>query len=187
LEAEAGQEARAQEARACIRLSGGALQAWNSMSRSEKVRLAALFKELILYYATSKRLPIPPLQVVLQATDTVATAFTVCEQEKRKLQERVADLEEEIEELKQRLTAEQTYRQQVEALNRQLEEERSRVLQLERLQAQLKERIKHLESQLEKLATILCPHADKLKQMLAEDSRAVIEIEALCWKRKAQT
>jgi predicted nucleic acid-binding Zn-ribbon protein len=182
LEAEAGQEARA-----CIRLSGGALQAWNSMSRSEKVRLATLFKELILYYAASKRLPIPPLQVVLQATDTVATAYTVCEQEKRKLQERTADLEEEIEELKQRLATGETYKQQVETIARQLEEEKARAQQLERLQAQLRDRIKHMENQLERLATTLCPHEDKLKQMLAGDSRAVVEIEALCWRRRAQT
>jgi cell shape-determining protein MreC len=181
LEAEAGQEARA-----CIRLSGGALQAWNSMSRSEKVRLATLFKELILYYAASKRLPIPPLQVVLQATDTVATAYTVCEQEKRKLQERTAELEEEVEELKQRQATEQTYRQQIEALTRQLEEERGKLQQLERLQAQLKDRIKHIEGQLEKLAQMLCPHQDKIKTILQGDQRATVEIEALCWRRRAQ-
>jgi cell shape-determining protein MreC len=182
LEAEAGQEARA-----CIRLSGGALQAWNSMSRSEKVRLATLFKELILYYAASKRLPIPPLQVVLQATDTVATAFTVCEQEKRKLQERTAELEEELEELRQKLIAEQTYRQQIEVLSKQLEEEKARAQQLEKQKEQLRDKVKHLEGQIERLATILCPHVDKLKQLVAGDSRAVVEIEALCWRRKAQT
>jgi len=182
LEAEAGQEARA-----CIRLSGGALQAWNSMSRSEKVRLATLFKELILYYAASKRLPIPPLQVVLQATDTVATAYTVCEQEKRKLQERVADLEDELEELKQKLTATEAYKQQIEALNRQLEAEKARAQQLERQAEQLKERIKHMEAYMERLQQIICPHLDKVKQTVKADERATVELEALCWRRKAQT
>jgi DNA repair exonuclease SbcCD ATPase subunit len=181
------QREEAGEARACIRLSGATLQAWSSLTKAEKERLAATFKEIIVYYVASRRLPIPPLHVVLQATDTVATAYTVCEQEKKKLQERTAELEEELEELKQRLAAEQAYRQQVEALQRQLDEERGKLQQLERLQAQLKDKIKHLESQLDKLAQILCPHADKLKQMLAGDQRVVVEIEALCWRRKTQT
>jgi predicted nucleic acid-binding Zn-ribbon protein len=181
------QREEAGEARACIRLSGVALQAWNSLTKPEKERLAATFKEIIVYYVASRRLPIPPLHIVLQATDTVATAYTICEQEKKKLQERVADLEEELEELKQKLMTEQTYRQQIEALTRQLEEEKARAQQLEKQKEQLRDRIKHMENQLERLATILCSHADKLKQMLAGDSRAVVEIEALCWRRKAQT
>jgi cell shape-determining protein MreC len=182
LEEEAGLEGRV-----CVRVSKEVGEAWATLSRPEKVRLAATFKELILYYATSRRLPIPPLQVVLQATDTIATAYTVCEQEKRKQQEQLAELEEEVEELKQRLTAEQAYRQQIEALNRQLEEEKARAQQLERLQAQLKDKVKHMEGQLEKLATILCPYEDKLKTMLAGDQRATVELEALCWRRREKT
>ena len=174
-------------ARACIRLSGGALQAWSSLTKPEKERLAAAFKEIIVYYAASRRLPIPPLHIVLQATDTIATAYTVCEQEKKKLQEQLAELEEELEELKQRLTAEQAHRQQVETLQRQLEEERGKLQQLERLQAQLKDKIKHLEGQLEKLATTLCPYEDKIKAIIAGDQKATVEIEALCWRRKTQT
>jgi len=171
-------------ARACIRLSGGALQAWSSLTKPEKERLAAAFKEIIVYYAASRRLPIPPLHIVLQATDTIATAYTVCEQEKKKLQEQLAELEEELEELKQRLTAEQAHRQQVETLQRQLEEERVRANQLERQAEQLKERIKHVEAYVERLATILCPHQDKVKQLLAGDRRAEVELEALCWRRR---
>jgi chromosome segregation ATPase len=181
------QREEAGEARACIRLSGGALQAWSSLTKAEKERLAAAFKEIIAYYAASRRLPIPPLHIVLQATDTVATAYTVCEQEKRKLQERVADLEEEIEELKQRLTAEQAHRQQVEALQRQLEEERGRLQQLERQAEQLKERIKHMEAYVERLASILCPHLDDLKALVRGDQRAEVELEALCWRRRGKT
>lgn len=180
------QKEEAGEARACIRLSGGALQAWSSLTKAEKERLAAAFKEIIAYYATSRRLPIPPLQVVLQATDTIATAYTVCEQEKKKLQEQVAELEEEVEELKQRLATGETYKQQVETLSRQLEEERNRVQQLERQLVQLKDKLKHMEGQIDRLATTLCPHQDKIKTMLAGDHRAALEIEALCWRRKAQ-
>jgi chromosome segregation ATPase len=181
------QREEAGEARACIRLNGAALQAWSSLTKAEKERLAATFKEIIAYYATSRRLPIPPLHIVLQATDTVATAYTVCEQEKRKLQERTADLEEELEELKQRLAAGEAYKQQVETLSRQLEEEKVKEGQLERLQAQLRDKLKHMENQLDRLATTLCPHQDKLKQLVAGDHKAVLEIEALCWRRKAQT
>jgi Fe-S cluster assembly scaffold protein SufB len=181
------QREEAREARACIRLNGAALQAWASLTKPEKERLAAAFKEIIAYYATSRRLPIPPLHIVLQATDTIATAYTVCEQEKRKLQEQLSDLEEEVEELKQRLATEQAHRQQVETIARQLEEEKARTQQLERLQAQLRDKIKHLEGQLERLATILCPHEDKIKKILAGDQRATVELEALCWKRRSQT
>jgi chromosome segregation ATPase len=181
------QREEAREARACIRLNGAALQAWTTLSKPEKERLAAAFKEIIAYYATSRRLPVPPLHIVLQATDTIATAYTVCEQEKRKLQEQVAELEGEIEELKQRLTAAEAYRQQAETLSRQLEEEKAKEGQLERLQAQLRDKLKHMENQLDRLATTLCPHQDKLKQLVAGDQRAVLEIEALCWKKKTQT
>jgi chromosome segregation ATPase len=178
------QREEAGEARACIRLNGAALQAWTTLSKAEKERLAATFKEIIAYYATSRRLPIPPLHIVLQATDTIATAYTVCEQEKRKLQERVAELEEELEELKQRLAAEQAYRQQIEALSRQLEEEKARAQQLEKQLKQVKEKAEHTDRYVERLASILCPHLDDLKALVRGDQRAVVELEALCWKRR---
>jgi chromosome segregation ATPase len=181
------QREEAREARACIRLNGAALQAWTALSKPEKERLAAAFKEIIAYYAASRRLPIPPLHIVLQATDTIATAYTVCEQEKKKLQEQLAELEEEVEELKQRLATEQTHKQQLETITRQLDEERGKLQQLERQQAQLKDKIKHMENQLDRLATILCPHEDKIKTILAGDQKATVELEALCWKRRVQT
>jgi predicted nucleic acid-binding Zn-ribbon protein len=181
------QREEAGEARACIRLSGGALQAWSSLTKAEKERLAATFKEIIVYYAASRRLPIPPLHIVLQAADTIATAYTVCEQEKKKLQEKVADLEEELEEIKQKLTAEQAYRQQIEALNRQLEEEKARAQQLEKQLKQVKEKAEHTERYVEKLASILCPYLDDLKALVRGDQKATVELEALCWRRRAQT
>lgn len=181
------QREEAGETRACIRLSGGALQAWSSLTKAEKERLAATFKEIIVYYAASRRLPIPPLHIVLQATDTIATAYTVCEQEKKKLQEKVADLEEELEELKQKLTAEQAYRHQIEALNRQLEEEKARAQQLEKQLKQVKEKAEHTERYVEKLASILCPYLDDLKALVRGDQKATVELEALCWRRRAQT
>lgn len=178
------QREEAGEARACIRLSGGALQAWSSLTKAEKERLAAAFKEIIAYYVASRRLPIPPLHIVLQATDTVATAYTVCEQEKRKLQEQVAELEEELEELKQRLTATEAYRQQAETLSRQLDEEKARAQQLEKQLKQVKEKAEHTDRYVERLASILCPHLDDLKALVRGDQRAVVELEALCWKRR---
>jgi DNA repair exonuclease SbcCD ATPase subunit len=181
------QKEEAGEARACIRLSGGALQAWSSLTKAEKERLAATFKEIIVYYVASRRLPIPPLHIVLQATDTVATAYTICEQEKKKLQEKVAELEEEVEELKQRLATGEAYKQQIETIARQLEEEKARAQQLEKQREQLRDRLKHVENQLERLVATLCPHEDEIKKILVGDSRAVVEIEALCWRRKTQT
>jgi DNA repair exonuclease SbcCD ATPase subunit len=175
------------EGRVCVRVNREVGEAWAALTRPEKVRLATAFKELILYYVTSRRLPIPPLQVLLQATDTIATAYTVCEQEKRKLQEQISSLEEELEELKQKLAIGETYKQQLEALNKQLEEEKARGEQLRRQAEQLKERVKHTEAYVERLQQTLCPHQDKLKTILQGDQRATVELEALCWRRKTQT
>jgi DNA repair exonuclease SbcCD ATPase subunit len=178
-------EVEGRQVRASIRLTPEAAEVWLRLDKASRVRLGALFNELIVWYGRTSRLPVAPISYILDASAMLVKGYEACKDRLSHVEGENEKLRGEIQELKQRLATEQAYRQQIEALARQLEEEKARAQQLEKQKEQLRDRIKHVEGQIERLAQILCPHEDKIKAIIAGDSRAVVEIEALCWRRKA--
>jgi len=79
-------------ARACITLTEEAGRAWAKLSRSEKVKLAEAFSQLVLHYAETHQTPPPHLKTLLEAAQTIATAYEICREENQQLREQLEKL-----------------------------------------------------------------------------------------------
>jgi hypothetical protein len=97
-----GAEARK---RACISLTRRASEVWSTFSKAEKVRVASIFSELVLYYARTRRMPVASIDIVLQAADVVKEAYEICLKEKGELEKAVARFRGEVEELREKVSA----------------------------------------------------------------------------------
>jgi predicted nucleic acid-binding Zn-ribbon protein len=155
------------------------------MDRVSRAGLGALFNEMIVWYGRTRRHPVPPARVALEALEVAARGFEACKWKLEEAEAEVGRLRSEVEQLKKRALDEHTYRQQLEALNRQLEEGKAREAQLQQQLGQLRRSLELERARLQRLAQILCPHIDELKQ-LARNQRDAVELEALCWPREKQ-
>jgi hypothetical protein len=171
------------EARASIRLSPEAAEVWSSMDKVSRASLGAMFNEMIVWYGRTRRHPVPPARVALEAMEVAARGFEACRWKLEEAEAEVEKLRNEVEQLKRRAVDEQAYRQQLEALNKQLEEERARAVQLQQQLGQLKRGLELEKARIQRLAQILCPHLEELKQ-LARNPRESVELEALCWPKE---
>jgi DNA repair exonuclease SbcCD ATPase subunit len=171
------------EARASIRLSPEAAEVWAGLDKASKASLGAFFNEVIVWYGRTRRHPIPPARVALEAMEMAARGFEAC---KFKLEEAEAEIERlrgEVEEAKAKLRS----MQELEARLREAEVTTATLKgELSTAETKLKqcnERIEHYRRWAERLAQIICPHLDKLKTTIA-DQKATIELEALCWRKR---
>jgi septal ring factor EnvC (AmiA/AmiB activator) len=156
--------------RAHIRLYGDAGFVWASLPRSEKVKLASVFRELIVYYASAKELQAgQPMDTLLSAVEMIKSAYEVCRSEKERVEERARKLKERYKRARSSVNA---MRQRLESLERQVGELKQ---QLSRLEAERRSTERLLQS----LAATLCPHMETVKQ-LARSERAVYDLEHLC-------
>lgn len=179
----AGSADAGSQVRASIRLSPEAAVVWGRLDRAGKVRLGALFNELVVWYGRTGRLPVAPISVVLSASEIIAKGFEVCRERLAGAEAEAERLRGEAERLKSRAVDEQACRQQLESLSRQLEEAKAREAQLQQQLGRLRRSLELERARTQRLAQMLCPHVDELKR-LAGSPREAVELEALCWPKE---
>ena len=177
-------QARARgEARASIRLSPEAATVWARLDRASRVRLGALFNELVVWYGRTGRLPVAPISVILSASELITRGFEVCREELSKAEREIARLTRELEEVKAKLRNQQELEARLGEAEQTVARLRSALSTAEAKLEQYKEKVNQYKSWEARLASILCPHLEDLKALVAGDRRAVVELEALCWPK----
>jgi hypothetical protein len=171
------------EARASIRLSPEAAEVWAGMDKVTRASMGALFNELIVWYGRTRRHPIPPARVALEAMEMAARGFEACKWKLEEAEAEIKRLREEVEEAKAKIRS----MQELEARLREAEAATATLKgELSTTETKLKqcnERTEHYRRWVERLAQIICPHLDKLKATIA-DQKVAIELEALCWRKR---
>lgn len=171
------------EARASIRLSPEAAEVWASLDKASKASLGAFFNEVIVWYGRTRRHPVPPSKLALEAMEMAARGFEACRWKLEEAEAEIRRLREEVEEAKAKIRS----IQELEARLREAEAATATLKgELSTTETKLKqcnERTEHYRRWVERLAQITCPHLDKLKTTIA-DQKAAIELEALCWRKR---
>lgn len=173
-------------ARACVTLSREASAVWGEFSKAEKIRVASIFSELVLYYARTRRLPVASVDVIMHAADVVKKAYDVCLREKGELEKDVDRLRGELEacrsglrEAQSRLAeAESKLKSEVEELRAKLEKAQERVKQLEAANEKLNMNIRITARRFETLKFICQAYEALLRVARSEAERA--ELDLLC-------
>lgn len=171
------------QARASIRLSPEAMVVWSRLDKASRVRLGALFNELVVWYGRTGRLPVAPISVIMSASELVAKGFEVCREELSKAEKEVARLSRELEEVKARLRNQQELEAKLREAEQTVASLRNALSMAEAKIEQYKDKLNHHRNRESRLAQILCPHFEYLKTLVAGDKRAVVELEALCWPK----
>jgi len=171
------------QARASIRLSPEAATVWVRLDRASRVRLGALFNELVVWYGRTGRLPVAPISVILSASELITRGFEVCREELSKAEREIARLTRELEEVKAKLRNQQELEARLGEAEQTVARLRSALSTAEAKLEQYKEKVNQYKSWEARLASILCPHLEDLKALVAGDRRAVVELEALCWPK----
>jgi septal ring factor EnvC (AmiA/AmiB activator) len=180
-------ETVAGQVRASIRLSPEAAAIWLKLDKAGRVRLGALFNEMVVWYGVSGKLPVSTLSEILKTAEYTLRWLETCERQVSKAAEEAERLRRELEEARAKLRSIQELEaklREAEAATTTLKEELSAT---EAKLKQCNERTEHYRRWVERLAQTLCPHLDKLKTTIG-DHRATVELESLCWRRReAQT
>jgi len=180
-----GAEARR---RACISLTRRASEVWSTFSKAEKVRVASIFSELVLYYARTRRMPVASIDIVLQAADVVKEAYEICLKEKGELEKAVARFRGEVEELREKVSAlggaESRFKAEVEELRGRLAEAQEQVKQLKAANDRLSREAETLRRRLSRLRFICREYATLSRMAGSEWERA--ELDVLCQEASAR-
>jgi Skp family chaperone for outer membrane proteins len=173
----------ASQARASIRLTPEAAVVWARLDRASRVRLGALFNELVVWYGRTGRLPVAPVSVIMSASELIAKGFEVCREELSKAEKEIARLARELEEAKARLRNQQELENKIREAEQAIVSLRNALSTAEAKLEQYKDKLNHYKNRESRLAQALCPHMEEIKTLLAGNQRAVIELEALCWPK----
>jgi hypothetical protein len=171
------------QVRASIRLSPEAAVVWARLDKATRVRLGALFNELVVWYGRTGRLPVAPISVIMSASELITRGFEVCREELSKAEKEIARLTRELEEVKAKLRNQQELEARLGEAEQTVAGLRNALSVAEAKLEQYKEKLNQYKSWEARLASILCPHLEDLKALVAEDRRAAIELEALCWPK----
>jgi len=164
--------------RACVKLSPRASLVWDSMPRAEKVRVAGLFSEIVLYYHRTKRLPVASLDTLLKAVDIVTTGFEACLEAKTALEKAVEKAEAEIRRLEAQAAEARRHGEEADKLRQTLQQAQQRIEQLEATAKKLNAMNESLRRRLERLKFICRDHSRL--QTLARTEWEKTELETLC-------
>jgi DNA repair exonuclease SbcCD ATPase subunit len=167
-----------------IRLTPEAASVWSGLDKSVKVKLGALFNELILSYARESKLPVLSLSVSEEALKLIITGFEACKGQLEACKRQVELTQAEVSKLKQEIERAREASEMIKNLSKQLNEANKGVEQLKQQVEMLERENKHMKNWLETLANILCPQLETLKSIYSSNSRVVIELEALCWRKR---
>ncbi len=176
-------EVEGRQVRASIRLSPEAAVVWSRLDKASRVRLGALFNELVVWYGRTGRLPVAPISVVMSASELITKGFEVCRDELSKAEREIARLSRELEDAKARLRGQQELEAKLREAEQTITGLRNALSTAESKLEQYKDKVNHYKNWQDRLATILCPHLDEIKTLLA-NQRAIVEIEALCWPKE---
>lgn len=179
----AGGRGSGSQARASIRLSQEAAVVWVRLDKAARVRLGALFNELVVWYGRTGRLPVAPISVIMSASELITKGFEVCKEELSKAEKAVARLSSELEDVKAKLKDQQELESKLKEAQQAVVSLRDALSTAEAKLEQYKDEVNHYKNRLARLAQILCPHVEELK-VLAKNQRAVVELEALCWPKE---
>jgi len=171
------------QVRASIRLSPEAAVVWSRLDKASRVRLGALFNELVVWYGRTGRLPVAPISVIMSASELVTKGFEVCREELSKAEREIARLSRELEDAKARLRGQQELEAKLREAEQTITGLRNALSTAESKLEQYKDKVNHYKNWQDRLATILCPHLEEIKTLLA-NQRAIVEIEALCWPKE---
>ena len=169
-----------------ITLSSRAGVVWEQLGRAERVRLASLFSELVVYYAETGRMPVVPIKVLLEASEMVARAYDVCKSENSVLKAGFEKLERDLEACRSELRGAQSrlaetesrLRGEVEELRAELEKAQERVKQLEAASEKLNMSVRITARRLETLKFVCQAYEVLLRVARSEAERA--ELDLLC-------
>jgi|GEM_PF-5981974 uncharacterized coiled-coil protein SlyX len=179
-----GAVAAGSRVRASIRLSPEAAVVWSSLDKPSRVRLGALFNELIVWYGRTRRLPLPPITMLLEASELLTKGFEACKEQLAATEREVERLARELEEVKARLRDQQELESKLREAEQTIASLRNALSIAEAKIEQYKDKLNHYRNWESRLAQILCPHLEDLKTLAAGDKRAVVELEALCWPKR---
>jgi uncharacterized coiled-coil protein SlyX len=172
------------QVRASIRLSPEAAAVWSRLDKASRVRLGALFNELVVWYGRTGRLPVAPISVIMSASELITRGFEVCREELSKAEKDIARLSRELEEVKARLKNQQELEARLGEAEHTIAGLRNTLSAAEAKLEQYKDKLNHYKNWQARLATILCPHLEEIKTLLVGNQRAVVELEALCWHKE---
>jgi hypothetical protein len=171
------------QARASIRLSPEATVVWVRLDKAARIRLGALFNELVVWYGRTGRLPVAPISVIMSASELITRGFEVCREDLSKAEREVARLSRELEDVKAKLKDQQELESKLKEAQQAVVSLRDALSTAEAKLEQYKDEVNHYKNRLVRLAQILCPHVEELKQ-LARNPREAVELEALCWPKE---
>ena len=171
------------QVRASIRLSPEAAVVWARLDKATRVRLGALFNELVVWYGRTGRLPVAPISVIMSASELITKGFEVCREELSKAEKEIARLQRELEDARAKLRNQQELEARLGEAEQTVAGLRNALSVAEAKLEQYKEKLNQYKSWEARLAQILCPHLEDLKALVAGDRRAVVELEALCWPK----
>jgi uncharacterized protein YlxW (UPF0749 family) len=172
------------QVRASIRLSSEAAVVWSRLDKATRVRLGALFNELIVWYGRTGRLPVAPISIIMSASELITKGFEVCREELSKAEKEIARLSKELEEVKAKLRNQQELEAKLGEAEQTITGLRNALSATETKLEQYKEKVNQYKNWQTRLTTILCPHLEEIKTLLASNQRAIVEIEALCWPKE---
>jgi DNA repair exonuclease SbcCD ATPase subunit len=175
--------AGSRQPRACIRLKPEAAAVWSRLDKVARIQFGAMLNQLVVWYGRTGSVPAAPVDVILSGSEMITKWYMACREQVSVLEGEVGRLRGELERLKQGAASRVACEQRAEALQRQLEEERARSAQLQQQLGQLRRGLELEKARVQRLAQILCPHLEKLKQ-LARNPREEVELEALCWPKE---
>jgi len=183
VEAEGG---RGEKVRPRITLSSEAGVVWEKLGRAERVRLASLFSELVVYYAETGKVPVVPLKVLLDASEMLARAYDVCKSENSVLKAGFEKLERDLEVCRSELRgaqsklaeAEARFKGEVEELRAALGQAQDKIRQLEAANEKLNANAKIMARRFETLKFICQAYEVLLRVARSEAER--IELDILC-------
>jgi uncharacterized protein (DUF3084 family) len=167
-----------------IRLTPEAANVWSGLDKSVKVKLGALFNEMVVSYAREGKLPLMSLSVSDEALRLIITGFEACKGQLEACKQEVELTKAEVNRLKQEVEHAREASETIKNLNKQLNEAREREEQLKQQIEKLQRENRHVKDRLETLANILCPQMETLKSIYSSDHRAMVELESLCWRKR---
>jgi chromosome segregation ATPase len=167
-----------------IRLTPEAASVWSSLDKSVKIKLGALFNEMVISYSREGKLPAMSLQVSESTLKLITTGFEACKMQLETCKNEVELARAEVNKLRQEIEHTRELTETIKNLNKQLNEARGREEQLKQQVEKLQRENKHLKDWLGRLTNILCPQLETLKSIYSNNSRAVIELESLCWQKQ---
>ena len=171
------------QVRASIRLSPEASVVWGGLDKAGRVRLGALFNELVVWYGRSGRLPVAPISVIMSASELITRGFEVCREDLSRAEREVARLSRELEDVKAKLRDQQELESKLKEAQQAVSSLREALSTAESKLEQYKDEVNHYKNRIARLAQTLCPHLEELKPLVRESKRAVVELEALCWPK----